>query len=70
MSKRRDGGLFNPQSTIRIPHFDCGGQAVLEYLLFFTVIALVCVFAVGLLPQARQTVEQHVSTAVQRITKP
>ena len=50
--------------------FQFKGQSIVEYLLLFAVLALVTVFAVGLLPDTRQTAEQHFQIAVQRITAP
>lgn len=46
------------------------GQSTVEYLLLFVVITAFAVFATGLLPQTRQTLEGHFRTAVERITRP
>ena len=46
------------------------GQAIVEYLIFFVIFAAITVFAVGLLPDTRQSLEAHLQTAVQRITAP
>lgn len=44
------------------------GQSIVEYLIFFVIFAAVTVFAVGLLPNSRRSLEEHFQTAVRRIT--